>query len=53
LWQLIHFYGRRFVAWRNGRYTQAKQVLAHYPDELALHILVWSGGELFLIAEKQ
>jgi len=53
LWQLIHFYGRRFVAWHNGRYAQAKQFLAQYPDELGLHVLVWSGGELFLIAEKQ
>jgi SAM-dependent methyltransferase len=50
--QLIHFYGRRFFAWRNGRYTLAKQFLAQHPHELGLHILVWSGGELFLIAEK-
>jgi len=39
--------------WRNGRYAQAKQFLAQHPDELGLHILVWSGGELFLIATKQ
>lgn len=53
LWQLIYFYGRRFLAWRNGRYAQAKQFLAQHPEELGLHILAWSGGELFLIATKQ
>lgn len=50
--QLSHFYGRRFFAWRNGRYAQAKRFLDQHPDKLGLHILVWSGGELFLIAQK-
>jgi ubiquinone/menaquinone biosynthesis C-methylase UbiE len=48
-----HFYRQRFSAWRNGRYAQAKQFLAQHPDELGLHILAWSSGELFLIATKQ
>jgi uncharacterized protein YbaR (Trm112 family) len=50
--RVMHYYGRRFVAWRHGRYARAKQFLVQYPDDLGMHILVWSVGELFLIAKK-
>jgi SAM-dependent methyltransferase len=43
----------RLLAIKNGSFFQAAKLLSRYgPDNLLMAALVWTGGELFLIARK-
>lgn len=43
----------RWRAWRNGSYSQARRFLAaENGRDVEMAVLLWNGGELFLLAEK-